>query len=199
MKTKKKGIKAILVGESGVGKTSLINITIGLSFNESIGTTFSNSYVEQNYVINNETYYMHLWDTIGQEKYRQLTKLFFKDSKIVIFVYDKSIKKSFEELPFWNGEIKNTIGDEIIKAVVGNKEDLDDNENDVNEDEARKYAESINAKFRMTSAKLNPKGFQNFLKELLIDYLDKYKMNASRNSVINLNKKNSKKKNGWIC
>ena len=96
------GIKAILLGESGVGKTNLINVSIGLDFDESIGSTYFNSFVEKMFKINNEKYIMHLWDTIGQEKFRPLTKLFYKDSKIVIFVYDKANKKSYEALNYWN-------------------------------------------------------------------------------------------------
>ena len=194
------GIKAILLGESGVGKTNLINVSIGLDFDESIGSTYFNSFVEKMFKINNEKYIMHLWDTIGQEKFRPLTKLFYKDSKIVIFVYDKANKKSYEALNYWNDEIDTVLGDDVkfIKAVVGNKEDLDEEE--VDENEAREFAKSIKAKFTMASAKKNGKRFINFLEELLGDYISKNKdkLNKGKDKLIldkDSQRKNVKDKN----
>ena len=169
----KNGIKAILIGESGVGKTNLINVSVGLEFLEYTSSTYYNSFVEKIFIINNKKYTLHLWDTIGQEKFRPLTRIFFKDSKIVILVYDKTSKKSFAELKYWYDEVKKSLGDNIILAVVGNKEDLDEEE--VDEYEAREYAKNINAKFRMASAKKNGKAFISFLKELLVEYINKYK------------------------
>jgi len=167
-------IKVILIGETGVGKTNLINVSIGLDFKENREATFSNSFVEKIFEINNKAYKMQLWDTIGQEKFKHLTKLFFKNSKIVILVYDKSVKSTFKKLEFWMNELIEVLGkDEAILGIVGNKDDLDDSDDDVDENEAREYAQKYNAKFRMASAKMNSKGFINFLKELLIDYIKK--------------------------
>ena len=196
------GIKAILLGESGVGKTNLINVSVGLSFDEGTGSTHYNSYVEKSFKINNKKYMLNLWDTIGQEKFRPLTKIFFKDSKIVILVYDKANKKSFEALNYWNDEIKNTLGDDdkYIKAVVGNKEDLDEEE--VDENEAREFAKSIKAKFSMASAKNNGKGFIKFLEILLDNYITKNKgmLNGNKDK-LNLDRDSHRKnvKNKKCC
>lgn len=181
------GIKVILLGESGVGKTSLINVSVDFDFNENIESTYYNSFVRKCLKINNEKYVINLWDTIGQEKFRSLTKLFFKDSKIVILVYDKANKKSFEELNYWNDEVKKILGDDddkYIKAVVGNKEDLDEEE--VDENEAREFAKRIKAKFTMASAKKNEKGFVNFLEDLLDNYItkNKGKLNENKDKII---------------
>ena len=86
---------------------------------------------------------VNLWGTVGQEKYRQIVKLFFAYSKIVIFVYDITSAKSFKGIESWHEEIIESIGDDIIKGVVGNKIDLFENEA-FNEEEAEKYAKSIN-------------------------------------------------------
>ena len=82
------GTKVILLGESFVGKTSLIRVSIGKKFNSSELTTYSANYSIKKFNYNGKDYIFNLWDTIGQEKYRALTKMFFKDSKIVILVYD---------------------------------------------------------------------------------------------------------------
>lgn len=188
-------IKVILLGESGVGKTSLINVTIGMEFNSKEEVTFINSYVEKKYEINNQTFYLHIWDTIGQEKYRQLTKLFFKNTKIVILVYDKSNMESFNAMDYWAEEVRNELGDDIILALVGNKDDLDDKKDDVKENIAEQFAKKINSKFKRVSAKMNAKGFENFVKELLTDYINKYGNEfMNNNGRITLVKETKKKK-----
>ena len=181
-----KGIKAILLGESGVGKTNLINAAIGNEFDDNSPSTYYNSFVEKYFEINNKKYLLNIWDTIGQEQFRPLTRIFFKDSKIVIFVYDKSLRKSFDELNYWINEVKTLLGNDIIIAIVGNKADLDEKDEDVDENEARKFAIKMNAKFKMTSAKINGKGFVSFLKELLIDYIKKNngKINKESNGIV---------------
>ena len=199
MDKEKRVIKVILLGESGVGKTNLINVSIGLNFNESVSATLSNNFVEKIFTINHKNYYLHLWDTIGQERFRLLTKIFFKNSKIVILVYDKSKRESFEELKYWNNEVNEALDEEFVTGVVGNKEDLDDNKDDVNEDEGREYAKSINARFRMVSAKLNPNGFQSFLKELLIDYIDKSKNGVPDRKSFLLGEKEATRKKSKSC
>ena len=94
-------IKVILVGESGTGKTSLINATMGLKFQEHLDTTSTNNFSSKTIKINNTEYTLNLWDTIGQEKFRSLTKIFIKDSRIVLLVYDITNVKSFKELDYW--------------------------------------------------------------------------------------------------
>ena len=167
-------IKVILIGDSGVGKTNLINVSLGRTFNEKENSSLSASYSKKVITINNEKYVLSLWDTIGQEKLRTLSKLFFKNSKIVIYVYDITNLESFNGLESWNKDVKEMLGDDdkIIKAILGNKQDLYLNEK-VAEDIARNYAKTLKAKFKLTSAKTNPKVFNSFLEELLKDYIDK--------------------------
>ena len=194
-------IKMILLGESGVGKTNLINVILGHSFNENESPTFSNSFLEKKFQINSKIYKLQIWDTIGQEKYRNLTKLFFKNSKIVILVYDKSDKRSFIGMQYWANEVKKELGDDMVMGLVGNKDDKDESEYDVIEDEAREYAKNLNIKFKMVSAKINGKRFVNFVKELLIDYINKNGGNISINDDrIVLDKDNKRKKtNRFRC
>ena len=165
-------IKVILVGESGTGKTSLINATMGLPFKESLESTTANSFSSKTITINNKEYVLNLWDTIGQEKFRSLTKIFIKDSKIVILVYDITRKASFNELNFWLKMIQDILGDEPILGICGNKSDLFVKEQ-VKEEEVKKYSEEKNIPFKLTSAK-NPMSFNKFLEDLVKKYLDKH-------------------------
>ncbi len=165
-------IKVILVGESGTGKTSLINIAMGVKFVEGVeASTSTASFVTKIIKIGGKSYSLNLWDTIGQEKFRSLTKIFIKDSKIVIFVYDITRKESFKELDYWFKTIKDVLGDVPVLGIAGNKSDLFMKEQ-VKEEDAEKYAENKNVSFKLTSAK-NPLSFNNFLEDLLKQYITK--------------------------
>ncbi len=192
-------LKVILIGESGVGKTCLINVSTGLSFDTNEKATLTASYLKKTITINKISYVLCLWDTVGQEKLRNLTKIFFKNSKIVIFVYDITNKKSFEALASWERDVKNLLGDNIVKGVVGNKQDLFMDE-DVTEEEGANYANSINAKFRLVSAKTDPQSFNVLLEELLKEYLKKNEA-VSNNIKLSNKPKNEeeKKKKGGFC
>ena len=136
-------IKIILLGDQGVGKTNLINLATEREFNQHEESTLTSSVSTLKMEIDGIKFKVNLWDTVGQEKYRQLTKLFFADSKILIFVYDITSTESFKGIESWHEEIIESIEDDIIKGVVGNKIDLFENEA-FNEEEAEKYAKSIN-------------------------------------------------------
>ena len=160
--------KAILLGNSGVGKTNLINTSNGEEFNSSQSSTVASSYVKKTLKINGQKFVVNLWDTCGQEKYSSLSKIFLRGSKIVILVYDITDKGSFEKLDHWIQMAKDT---EIncIYGIVGNKCDLF-LEEQVSEEEARNYAESKGYKFRLVSAKSDPNGLNEFLEVLVQDY-----------------------------
>ena len=185
-------IKVILIGDAGVGKTNLINTSSGGRFNENEKSSLSVSYMKKEVIIEEEKYILCLWDTIGQEKLRNLSKLFFENSKIVIFVYDITKKDTFKGLESWNNDVNQLLGDEIVKAIVGNKQDLFLKE-EIKEEEGLKYAKSMNYKFRLTSAKTDPEGFSSFLEELLIEYLKKKRKEPKKN--IKIKKKDKKKGN----
>ena len=166
-------VKLILLGDQGVGKTNLINIVTRKGFNINEESTSSASFSILKLKVDDQNYRINLWDTIGQEKYRQLTKLFFNNSKIVIFVYDITVYKSFTDLKSWHQELVEQVGNDIIKGVVANKNDLYENEK-VKQNEAEEFAESINAKFLSISAKKDlPEKFEDFIRALLIEYIAK--------------------------
>ena len=165
-------IKVILVGESFTGKTSLINTAMGLKFIEGVeASTSAASFVTKKVKIGEKTFLVNLWDTIGQEKYRSLTKIFIKDSKIVIFVYDITNKQSFKELDFWFKTIQDVLGNEPVIGIAGNKKDLVMKE-EVPEEEAQKFADEKKVPLKLTSAK-NPLSFNSFLEDLIKKYIEK--------------------------
>ena len=168
-----KGIKVILLGESGVGKTNLIRVAVDKGFNEIEESSLTTSFTRKSININNKEYSLCLWDTIGQENLRMMNRLFYKNAKIVIFVYDITNKQSFDDLKYWIEEVNNQISEaHFIRAIIGNKMDLCENE-EVNEDDLDNFANSLNAKYLKISAKNNEnKKLIDFLTNLIIDYLD---------------------------
>ena len=146
--------KVVLVGESGVGKTSIITQYIDQTFQKDLqsttGGTFSTKSVECD---GGKILKFEIWDTAGQEKYRSLGRHFYKDAYIVCLVYDITSKESFEDLKNnWYNDLK-TYGEKFnITAVVGNKSDMYERE-EVKEEDARAFAQSINSTFFLVSAK----------------------------------------------
>ena len=192
--------KVIFLGDTNVGKTSLIRISTGRKIDSGMKPTVTASFTSKRFSYNKKDYVFNLWDTIGQEKYRALVRIFFKNAIILVLVYDITNKNSFNTLNYWHEQIKNElINDSYILAVVGNKKDLYQNE-EISEEEAQKFADGINAKFTISSAKEEPLVFIEFLEELFIDYIKKIynkKPNLPRN--LSLKKKDIIKKNKKKC
>ena len=119
-----------------------------------------------------------------------LNKIFIKNTKVVIFVYSIDEYKSFQELDYWINVAKEELGDNPIFGIIGNKSDLIDNQ-EVNDEEAEKYAEEHEMKIKFTSALADAKGVRAFLDELIIDYIKK--IDPEFQGEIDINKNKDKK------
>ena len=150
-------IKVVLIGESGSGKTSIIQQFAYKIFDPNCATSISSQYVSKVISFSDlrKSLRIEIWDTAGQERYRSMAKLFYQDAKIIIFVYDVTSKSSFDELiNYWIPEVQNTINTkEVIFGLVANKSDLYEIEC-ITSEQGIKLADEINAIFQKTSAKL---------------------------------------------
>ena len=165
-------VKVILLGESGTGKTSLINVAVGRGFSEDSCPTVASNFSQMEFTINNKKYKLNIWDTAGQEKYRAMTRLFIKESNIVIFVYSIDNKATFEGLSYWVKFAKDALGDKPIYAIFGNKSDLIKNE-EVSSEKIAKYSEEVGIQLRFVSAKEDGPGIAKFIEILFKQYLKK--------------------------
>ncbi len=149
----KRKIKVILVGESQVGKTSLITQFKDQKFKIGYIATFSNDRIYKNITIDNETLNLEIWDTIGQEKMRALNKIFMKNTDIALLIYDVTNQRSFDEIKYWHKVIEDVNGkDNVVFSLVGNKSDLYENQV-ININEGKKLGDELNMDFFETSAK----------------------------------------------
>ena len=109
--------KIVILGETGVGKTSIISQYIDSIFQEDLQATTGGSFSSKTYTYDNgKLLKLEIWDTAGQERYRSLTKMFYKDAGAAVLVYDITSNFSFEELKnYWVREIKDNAPKDISK------------------------------------------------------------------------------------
>mmetsp|Transcript_10120 Transcript_10120/g.11497 ORF Transcript_10120/g.11497 Transcript_10120/m.11497 type:complete len:204 (+) Transcript_10120:29-640(+) len=149
-----KPIKVCLLGSSGVGKSSILKRFVLNDFEEHEPTTLGAAFQDKKFDYKGITYKFQIWDTAGQEKYAPLAHMYYRDSKIAILIYDITNADSFATLKDWNRELNEKGPKNLILCVIGNKSDLED-QAAVDSSTARAYAKSINATFKLTSAKEN--------------------------------------------
>ena len=164
-------IKLILLGEAGVGKTSIINRFSYNTFYDLVESSLSTNYVSKDIKVYDKNIKLNLWDTIGQEKYRSLSTYFLKETEIVILVYSIISKRSFEQLDYWYNLYVDNLGKDVILGVIGNKSDLIMNQ-EVSDKEGFDYAKEHNAIFSLISVKQNGVGIDNFIEKIVQKYLD---------------------------
>lgn len=154
------------------------------------------SYVDKIIELNKIKYKLIIWDTIGQEKYRSISKLFLTEAKIVILVYCIDKKDTFENLDFWYNLYKEELGDEAILGIAGNKADLL-MEQVVSYQEGEKFANERGAIFAEISAKENKVTINNFMNDLVKAYIAKNKgEKINNNNKVKLGEGNNQKKEG---
>jgi small GTP-binding protein len=166
-------IKVVLIGESGTGKTSIIQRYAYEIFDPNCASSISSQYITKKIELTdiNKTLQVNIWDTAGQEKYRSMAKLFYKDAKIILFVYDITSKQSFEEIKnFWLSQVEQNCEVGVLLGVIANKSDLYGNQQ-VTNNEGMQLANEIGAIFQMTSAKSGV-GIDSLFENIGRKYLD---------------------------
>ena len=186
-------IKVVLLGETGTGKTNLINVYFGFKFSSTTASSLTPESYQKELTIDKKQYLINIWDTAGQEQYRSMTKIFIKGAKIVIFVYDITMPNSFKELEFWVKNVQDLLGNEVVFGLAGNKIDLYEKQ-EVTQKQGEDYATEIGALFCETSAKDDAKGFRDFVQQLVEEYLVQNGEIIKEGDNINLNSRTKKEK-----
>jgi small GTP-binding protein len=187
-------IKVTLIGESSVGKTSIINRYAKGNFSQELEPTLGANYSQKKMVRHGKKIRLDLWDTAGQEKYRAIGRHFYKESYIVCLVYDISNKDSFEKLKsVWYPDLQQ-FGEKLrIVAVVGNKIDKY-LEEEVKDEDAKAFAEEIKAINKRTSA-MEGTNIEDLFNSLVDKYLTEISGMIIEGDKIKIKKENHNDKN----
>ena len=164
-------LKILVVGESGVGKTNLINRFTKDYFANDTKSTVGVECIFKTYQVNNDIIKVVIWDTAGQERFKSLTSAYYKGSKGVLIVYDITKLQTFEKIEQWLSEVKEKAGNEIKVILVGNKLDLE-NKREVDLVDCMIKASNLNVPLMETSAKDSTnvqEVFEDLLKEIYVD------------------------------
>jgi len=145
-------IKLMVIGETRVGKTSLIKKYTKDEFGGAYLTTVGIDFQEKIIKIDDKTVKLQIWDTAGEERFRNIAKNYFHTSNGFLLVYDISNKESFEKLHFWNEQIKINAPENTRCIVIGNKTDLND-KREVSQIEGETFSKEYKIGFYETSAK----------------------------------------------
>lgn len=145
-------LKYIIIGESGVGKSNILSKFRDNTFDEKIHPSIGVEFIAKNLSFNNLTFRLQIWDTAGQESFRSMTKVYYKNSSCAFIVYDITEKRSFYNAETWLNECKSVAPETIIFILIGNKCDMIDSR-EVTYEEGDKFAKDHNMLFFETSAK----------------------------------------------
>lgn len=144
-------VRVVLIGDSQVGKTSLVQRFVRSSFEKQQRSTIGAVFHTYERSYNGIDVVMQIWDTAGQEKYRSLGPIYYRNSVAGICVFDMTNKETLSGLEKWISEFRKQTNDPIL-YIVGNKIDIQDKIT-VTEEEAKAFSKSQNAKLIFSSAK----------------------------------------------
>ena len=185
-KIKRKVIRITMLGDSAVGKTSLISKFLNQNFDENYLTTIGKDKLEKKVVMKDgNEIKLIIWDTAGQERFHSIATSTIKGSHGIILTFDLTKRSSFNSLESWLNDIKDN-SNEVPVVIFGNKCDLFENY-EVENEEAKKFAKEHNLQYFETSAKQNVNVQEGFNSIAEIAY-EKY----SGNNSLDLNKPKQK-------
>ena len=164
-------VKIMFIGNSSVGKTSIIKRYSKNIFSTSYISTLGIDFESKNINIDNKTINLQIWDTAGQEKYKVLSKNYYNNSNAFIIVYDITNLESFESVMNWIDQIKENAPENVKSILLGNKSDLEEKRK-ISEEEGKNLAKKININFYETSAQNGAnieKAIDNLVKDVIND------------------------------
>ena len=196
-------VKVIIIGDSSVGKTNIMNKYLKNEFLEDSKATVGVEFGSKLFKIEGHNIKAQIWDTAGEEKYKAITGAYYKGSKGAFVVYDITRKESFDSVDRWINDLKSTGDSKMTIILIGNKCDLED-KREVPKEKGEEKARSFGCAFLETSALSGnniEKGFEMMISEIFkkfgnesID--EEVLVSVERGEELKLDKKEEQKKKG---
>ena len=179
--------KVLLLGNSDVGKSSLLLRFVDSLWNDAFVPTIGVDFKVKTLEINNKKVKMQISDTAGQERFRTVVSTYFRGAHGILLLYDVTNKDSFKNLENWLIEIEKNSSDKVLKILVGNKCDLSD-DREIQTEEGQAFAVRNGMEFMETSAKMNTNVSEAFetLGKLMIEFNSKGNNNSQSGEGKNL-------------
>ena len=176
--------KCIVIGDSGVGKSSLTNKATNNIFDDNYNATVGFEFFTFNIKINDTIIKLQVWDTCGQELYRSLITNFYRNSSLALIVYSVTSERSFTNIDTWLQELRTHSNPDVKMILIGNKIDLIE-QRVISKEQGELFAKKNNMNlFIETSAKAGINAQNTFVQMAYILYQDylKYKNNDDLSS-----------------
>lgn len=189
--------KILLLGDSGVGKSSIIQRFTRNEFNAQMVSSVGVDFKSKDLIINNKRVKLQVWDTAGHERFRTITTSYYRGAHAIVTVFDLSDRETYEHVEKWLEEINKFAKENVLKFLVGNKSDLT-NKRQVSSEEIRALVSRLAVPYFEVSAKTADNLFE-FFEEATRVYLSKYDFKKDKEKAgisLDKNKLGKKKKDG---
>ena len=183
-------LKILLIGDTSVGKTSILCKYIDDEFSDTYLSTIGIEFKIKSLIINGKKVLLRIWDTSGQERYRSITQNFYRNANGILFIFDITKKETFDNIKIWLTDSENCEDNKVAKMLIGNKIDLE-NKRKIDNETIKKFAEKKEMKYFEASAKegINIDNIFRELAELIL--FNKSKEENEEETIRNRNRENS--------
>lgn len=169
---KKKPLKLAMIGPQKAGKTSVINRFHNGSFDKNTIATVGASFITHVFEFDNQSTTCQIWDTAGQEKYRSLGPIYYRDAVCALSMFDLTSNESFDEMKLFLTQFRDHCNDYVHIAIIGNKKDIYNPETGVDLDIVRNWVTGQGWSFHLTSARTG-EGVRELFQETVETVVDR--------------------------